>query len=46
MFDVVKPTRSNSPEETPSKVVKTPSLESVIKQVQDSIPSWKLDNFS
>jgi hypothetical protein len=37
------PTRSNSPEETPSKVVKTPSLESVIKQVQNSIPSWKLD---
>jgi hypothetical protein len=37
------PTRSNSPEETPSKVVKTPSLESVIKQVQDSFPSWKLD---
>ncbi|CAB4011522.1 Transposable element P transposase [Paramuricea clavata] len=37
-------TSSHSPEETPSKVVKAPSLESVIQQVQDSIPPWKLDN--
>jgi hypothetical protein len=25
------------------KTVKTPSLESAVKQVQDTIPSWKLE---
>ena len=53
-FDVVKPQQrvlvrqsedvcsGSSLEATPTKIIKTPSLESVVEQVQNTMPAWKV----
>ena len=57
-FDVVKPQRrvlvrqsddvcsASSLEPTSTKIVITPSLDSVVKQVQDTMPAWKVSRSS